>query len=254
MASQLSHPMLHRLSREVRQVLLGYLKDLSDILGPALQAVILYGSAVRGEYLPDRSNLNLLLVLETFDVELLRRYSKRHRPWSKERIVVPLMLSQTELKDAAQLFPLEYAEMQDQHVLLAGDDPLMDLMIDLERLWLQCRQEIAGNLIRLRQRLVEGAGSPEAIAILLVLSLTAVLPCLRGVLRVRGRSVPLTTDALLERLSDDVDIDLSALKEVWDLKRSVITPGPAELPRMLERYLTCLRALRLKADGMKVTW
>jgi hypothetical protein len=251
MASQLSHPMLQRLSRETRQVLLGYLKDISEILGSALQSVVLYGSAVRGEFLPDRSNLNLLLVLRTFDVELLRRYSKRHRPWSKERIVVPLMLSATELKDAAQLFPLEYAEMQDQHLLLAGDDPLMGLTIDLERLWLQCRQEIAGNLIRLRQRLVEGAGSPEAIAILLGLSLTTLLPCLRGILRVRGRSVPLTTDVLLERLTE-LDIDVSAMKEVWDLKRSVITPGPAELPRMLERYLTSLDALRSKTHAIKV--
>jgi hypothetical protein len=251
MVAQLSHPVLHRLSRDVRQVLIGYLKDIGDIFGPALQSVVLYGSAARGEYLIDRSNLNLLLMLTSTDVEVLRRYGQRHRPWSKERIVVPLMLTPGDLKDAAQLFPLEYAEMQDQHVVLAGEDPLMGLTIDLGRLWLQCRQEMEGNLIRLRQRLVEGVGSPEAIAILLVLSLTTLLPCLRGVLRVNRQSLPTTTDALLDRLKADFDLDVSAFKEIWDLKRTVITPGPAEFPRMLERYLASLVALRLKTDAMK---
>ena len=252
MASELSHPMLQRLSRDVRLVLGGYLKDISGIFGPALQAVILYGSTIRGEYLPERSNLNLLLVLNAMDVELLRRYGKRHRPWSKERIVVPLMLTTTEVKAVAELFPLEYAEMQDHHVMLLGEDPLVGLTIDVGRLWGQCRQEIAGNLIRLRQRLVEGAGSPEAIAILLVLSLTTLLPCLRAVLRVQGRSVPTTTEAVLDRLNDELGMDVSAFKEVWDLKRAVITPGPAEFPRLLERYVSTMGGLRLKTEAIKV--
>jgi hypothetical protein len=253
MPPELSYSILQRLPREVRQVLNGYLKDVSGVLGATLQAAILYGSAARGEYLPERSNLNLLLVLATVDVELMRRYGKRHRPWGKERVVVPLMVTLTELKQAARLFPLEYAEIHDHHLLLLGEDPLVGFTVDSAALWGQCRQELAGNVVRLRQRLMEGAGSPEAISILMTLSLTTLLPCLRSLLRVRGLGVPPATEPLLERINDDLSLDVTVFKEVWELKRAVITPGPAELPRLLERYLGALELLRIKTDAIDIS-
>jgi hypothetical protein len=239
------------LPSEVRQRLIGYHKDLLSIFGPALQSVILYGSAARGEYLEDRSNLNVLLILGSIELSALRQHGRAHRRWSKEGIVIPLLLTPEELRIAAQIFPLEYVEMQDTHLLLAGKDPFEDLPIDLSRLLLQCKQEVHGNLIRLRQRLVEGGASSEAIAMLLPLSITSLLPCLRGLLRVFDRMPYLGTEALLKRMEANLQMDLTACKDAWQLKRAVITPGSAEFPRLCERYLAALTSLNQKVAVLK---
>lgn len=227
----------------VRETLRPYLAQVGTLFGDALEAVILYGSAAGGEYLPGRSNINLLVLLVRQDTNLLKQYAALHKRWQKEQIVVPLFLTQAELRASLELFPLEYMEIQEQHVLLAGRDPFPEIRIEGRNLRLQCEQELRGNLLRLRQRFVEGGASTEAITILLPLSLTALLPCLRGLLRAAGKPVERSSDGILKAVQQAWDVDASAFQDVLSLKRGIIGPGPAEAPRLFERYATALQAL-----------
>jgi predicted nucleotidyltransferase len=246
--------MLQDLPAEVRHTLRSYLKEVTALFGSALQGTILYGSAARGDFLPGRSNINLLLLLSQCEPSVLQQYAKVHRRWSKEGIVVPLFLGEAEVQTSANLFPLEYLEIKEQHVLLAGRDPFPTLHIDQRNLPWQCEQEIRGNLVRLRQRYVEAGGKQEALTILLPLSLTALLPCLRGLLRFMGSPVPKGAEALLKALPSSLGFDSTVFQEVLKLKQGQISPGPIETPRLFERYVASLQALiqqvaQLKAEG-----
>lgn len=236
---------------EVRQTLRAYLTEVTGIFGPTLEAVILYGSAARGDFLPGRSNLNLLLLLSAHNTEALERYGKVHRRWNREHIVVPLILTQEELQSSLELFPLEYLEIKEHHVLLAGRDPFPDLDVSTRNLRLECEQELRGNLLRLRQRFVEGAGKPEAAGMLLPLSLTSLLPCLRGLIRLLGYPVPGAAEALLNDLRARLGVDLTALQDVLNLKRGLMTPGPLEIPRLFERYVSAIQTLIEKVEELK---
>jgi hypothetical protein len=171
----------------------------------------------------------------------LRQYAVLHKRWQKEQVVVPLFLTQAELRSSLELFPLEYLEIQEQHVLLAGRDPFPELRIDLKNLRTQCEQELRGNLLRLRQRFVEGGASTEAITILLPLSFTALMPCLRGLLRAKERPVERSADGVLQAVEKEFGIDTAVFHDVLNLKRGIISPGPAEAPRLFERYATMLQ-------------
>ena len=250
----MSDKVLQSLPRDVRETIRSYLTDVTALFGPSLEAVILYGSAACGEYLPGRSNINLLLLLAKHDLGALQRYGKEHRRWSKERIVIPLFLTEEEIRSSAALFPLEYLEIKEQHVLLTGRDPFPTLAIDLHNLLGQCEQEIRGNLLRLRQRFVEGGGKPEAVAILLPLSFTALLPCLRGLFQLLKIPIPRMSEALLESLQPGLGIDPVTFQDVLHVKRGLISPGPLEMPRLFERYVSSLQTLierveQLKAEG-----
>lgn len=239
---------------EVRRTLRPYLADVTKLFGPDLEAVILYGSAARGDYLPGRSNLNVLVLLKQQDPAILKKYAKVHRRWKNEGIVVPLFLTVGELQASAGVFPLEYRDIKDHHVRLAGRDPFTELKVDERNLLVQCQQELSGNLLRLRQRFVEGGGETEAVMILLPLSLTALLPCLRGLLRLTGRPIPTSSEELLRDLQSGLGVDAAVFLEVLSLKRGLISPGPLEIPRLFERYLAGLQALigrveRLKSEG-----
>ena len=83
----------------------------------------------------------------------------------------------------------------------------------------------------------------EAIGILLPLSLTASLPCLRGLLRLSGRPAERSADAVLKAVQNESGIDTTAFQEVLVLKRGIISPGPMEMPRLFERYVAALQAL-----------
>lgn len=238
---------------EVRQTLHAWVAETVKLFGPALEAVLLYGSAASGEFLPGRSNLNLLIVLGKRDLGRLGDYAKAHKRWSREGIVAPLLFAQSELARYARLFPLEWQEIKETHLLLAGRDPLQGLLVDASRLPEQCEQEIAGNLLRLRQRFVEGGGTQEAMLLLLPLSLTALLPCLRGLLRSLPGNVlpPRSTDAMLEVLPATLGVDPAVFQEVLRLKRGVVSPGPVEVPRLFDRYLAAMESLQERVAELR---
>lgn len=214
-----------------------YVQDVVTAFGDQLEAVLLYGSAARGDFLPGRSNLNVLLVVSSCELSVLNRYVPLHAKWGKEQIVAPLFLTGDDLRASSVIFPLECQDILDCHRLLWGKDPFIGLRVDHRHLAGEVLQGLRGNLVRLRQRLVEGEATGEAMTILLGLSITSLLPVLRGVQRLLDRPVLFDGEALLNDLETCCEIDLAALREAWSLKRGHRSPGRLEVPRVMGRYL-----------------
>jgi hypothetical protein len=228
---------------ETQRLLRSYVKDVTQAYGQQLESVLLYGSAVRGEFLPGRSNLNILLFVSSYDVACLKIYAGLHKKWSKEQVVAPLFLTRADLQASAFVFPLEYQDIQECHRLLWGQDPFIGFKVDQRHLAGEVLQALRGNLVRLRQRLVEGGSTEEAMTMLLPLSVTALLPVLRGVQRLSARPVLSHGEPLLKDLEAHFGIDLSGLYEALSLKRGHISPGHKEVPRLMDRYLDSLSRL-----------
>jgi hypothetical protein len=231
------------LPEETQQLLRSYVRDVAQVYGAQLEGVLLYGSAVRGEFLPGRSNLNLLLFVSSYDVAVLKKYNGLHKRWSKEQVVVPLFLTKADLQSAAFVFPLEYQEIHDCHRLLWGQDPFVGFKVDTRHLAGEVLQALRGNLLRVRQRLVEGGSTEEAMTILLPLSITSLLPVLRGMQRLLGRPVISHGEPLLKDVEAQFGIDLTGLRAALLLKRGQISPGQKEVPRLMDRYLESLGRL-----------
>jgi len=222
---------------EIQKLLQTYVKDVKGVFGEQLEGMLLYGSAVRGEFLPGRSNLNILLLVSSYDSAVLKRYSALHRHWSKEQIVVPLFLTEEELHTSAAVFPLEFLEIQEQHRVLGGRDPFIGFHVKIDRLRETVVQGVTSHLLRLRQRYVEGGGSDDATTILLPLSITSIVPLLRGVQRLLGRPVLSHSDAVIKDVAEQLKLDLQGLLDALLLKRGQISPGTREVPRLFDRYL-----------------
>src|SRR5437879_1712533 len=222
---------------EIQKMLRTYVKDVKGVFGEQLEGMLLYGSAVRGEFLPGRSNLNILLLVSSYDSAVLKKYSALHRRWSKEQIVVPLFLMEEELRTSAAVFPLEFLEIQEQHRVLGGRDPFIGFHVKTDRLRETVVQGIMSHLLHLRQRYVEGGGSDDATTILVPLSITSILPLLRGVQRLLGRPALSHSDAVIKDVSEQLKLDLQGLLDGLLLKRGQISPGTREVPRLFDRYL-----------------
>lgn len=234
---------LEHLPRNIRETLRLYVADVSKIWGAALEAVLLYGSAVQDRFLEGRSNLNVLIVLTAHDSAALKRYGTAHRRWSREGIVVPLVLTKEDMTFSWSLFPLEWLEISQSHAVLVGDNPLNQGDPEPSRLAPECIREISNNLIRLRQRFIEGGGTPEVIQMLLPLSITSLLPALRGVAFLLKHSTTGSVESFLQSTGEIFTMDMTPLIQVWQMKAGQVTPGSLELPRVFDHYLECVNTL-----------
>ena len=229
--------LIEGLPDDTQKLLQTYVKEVKDAFGEQLEGLLLYGSAVRGEFLPGRSNLNLLLLVASYGSTVLKQYSALHRRWSKEQIVVPLFLTEEEVHMSAAVFPLEFLEIQEQHRVLSGRDPFIGFHVKTDQLREAVLQGLTSHVLRLRQRYVEGGGGDEATMILLPLSITSTLPLLRGVQRILGRPALSHSEAVIADVAEQLKLDLQGLLDAWLLNRGQISPGPREAPRLFDRYL-----------------
>ena len=109
--------------------------------------------------------------------------------------------------------------MTQHHVVLAGHDPFVEFHIDRDRLAWQCEQELMANLLRLRQRFIEGEGRIEAIQALLILSIAAVLPCIRGLLHIMEQPSKGKDIEILESLPATFQFDSTTFLQILHIKR-----------------------------------
>ena len=236
-------PNWSKIPESVQATLKRYLFQLRKLLGNQIEAVILYGSLVRGEYIDGHSNINILLILQQCSLENLQQCGKLNEKWQKHGVVPPLVLTEPELQQSFDVFPIEYFEIKGNHVLLEGRDPFLGLHINERNLFQQCQQELKGNLVRVRQRFIEGHGRPEAVRALLTLSLMALLPSLRGICRVLGYPASGTSHTLLKSLPTFVNVNEAVFLEVLEIKQGFRTPGMKTLPQLFFRYVQSLEEL-----------
>lgn len=221
-----------KLPSSVRKLVTTYLKKLIHILDKDIHSVILFGSAVTEDFIHKRSNINLLIVCNEFK---LHRFSKARKliAWGRKRgIVAPLVLTQIYIKNSADVFPMEFLEMQDNRLSLYGEDILEHFNINTEHLRLECEQQLKGKLMRLRQSFLEIGAHPSIITE----SINSLVPIFRSIHRLRGMVVPAKKGQLIASLSA-IGVDTEVLLLALDIKKGKYKLKKKEWEPFLEKYI-----------------
>jgi hypothetical protein len=239
------------LPEDVQDHLTRFVEQIQQQWAADLGGLVLFGSAARGDFIVGRSNINVLLIVRNLSVEYLRRAGQLHREWGKHQIIAPLLMTEEDLVKSRDLFPLEFLQMTQHHVVLAGQDPFDETQIDTAHLSWQCEQELMANLLRLRQRFIEGEGRIEAIQALLILSITAVLPCFRGLLYCLGQASSEKDLNILESLLTTLQFDPTIFLDILNMKRGLNSPGSLEWAKTFERYLQSLELFMKRIHAIR---
>jgi predicted nucleotidyltransferase len=173
----------------VSRVVDPFLSEVDQALGSGYSAV-LYGSAARDDFIPGRSDINLMLVLDQIDPQILRSLGRAFTGWRKGSHEPPLILSRTEWERASDAFPIEITDMRLSYQVLRGPDPVQSLRVDRTDLRQALEREFRGKLLRLRQGYATYAPDPKALGTLALQSAATILVLLRGVLTLIGKPVP----------------------------------------------------------------
>lgn len=176
-------------------------KGLEEALGGDLVSLILYGSAARGTHEPGRSDVNVLLVVREAAAAVLERMAPALRAWTMSGRVAPLIQTEAEWKESADVFPIEIEDIREAHRLLAGRDVVSGLATARENLRIQLERESRSLLLRLRARYTVTGGDGRALAALLIGAIGPLLVLLRAALRLAGKRTPAEPAALVTAAS-----------------------------------------------------
>lgn len=166
-----------------------FLLQVDAALGAGYSAV-LYGSAARGDFVPGRSDLNLILITDDLSPASLSRLGPAFASWRGSGYEPPLVILRSEWARATDVFPIEITDMRAGYQVLRGPDPLPGLTVAPADLRHALEREFRGKLLRLRQGYIAAGGDPSALGTLAGRSAGTFLVLLRGLLVLLGRSVP----------------------------------------------------------------
>lgn len=242
---------LEGLPGPVQAILKGYLARLQKLLGENLKSVLIFGSGIGQEFIPGRSNINLLLICDRVDLEVLKGGLKLIAEGRKKGVVAPLFLTRTHMETSTDVFPIEFMEFRDFHRVLYGEDPFEDLSINPEHLRLECEEQLKGKLIRLRQAYLEVGSSLKQLTSLLSDSLTSLIPVFRGLLRLKGLPAPAEKGRVIDHLSQEFGVDKEVFHQILRVKTGQERPRLPELEAVFDQYLTELQRLAIAVDQLK---
>lgn len=173
----------------VERVVSPFLAGADAALGPEYSAV-LYGSAARGDFVPGRSDVNLLLIVGDLSPGALRSLAGPFAAWRKSGYEPALVITRDEWDRAGDAFPIEIADMRAGYRVLRGADPLAGIAPDAPHLRLALEREFRGKLLRLRQGYIASATDPAALGALAGRSAATLMVLFRALLTLLGRTIP----------------------------------------------------------------
>jgi hypothetical protein len=185
------------LNSQTEHILNQLTQELRHLLGEDLVAIVLYGSAVGRNFVPETSDLNIVIVVKEARFEVLQMLQPHIATWHTRGFALPLLLDQEFLQQACDVFPMEFYDIKEQHRLLWGQDVFHDLEIDSRHLRFQAEHEARSKLLRLRALYLECAEDQTRLRTLTLDSVKTFLILMRNLIRLQGQAGLLTyTDVL----------------------------------------------------------
>jgi predicted nucleotidyltransferase len=224
-----------KLDELVRQLQLAY--------GDALHSVVLFGSAVAGEHRPNKSDYNVLVIVDALPLDRLRAVAAVSKAWAEDGNPPPMTFTTREWKSSADIFPMEYADILERHRVLYGTLPVDGVSVKPADLRLQVEHQTMGKLLQLRQAIM-GAGGDSALQLeVLEKSLSTLMVIFRGIVRLHGQVPSQDYEALTASVAERAGFSPEAFVRVIRHTR-----GTEKLPResaslILGEYLAAMERL-----------
>ncbi|MDE3053747.1 MAG: nucleotidyltransferase domain-containing protein [Gemmatimonadota bacterium] len=223
--------------------------QLRAAFSDALRTVVLFGSAADGEHIPNRSDYNVLVIVDRIDVAELRALSATARAWRDAGNPPPLIFTTEEWREASDVFPMEYADMLERHRVLFGESPFAGIRVSPADLRLQLEHQVRGKLLALRQGTLAAGRDDKAELALLASSLSTIMVMFRAVERLRGVTPSRDNAELSRSVAAAAHIDAEPFLRVVRHVRGESRLAPGDAPGVLDGYLHGMEGVVRWLDG-----
>jgi predicted nucleotidyltransferase len=195
-----------------------FIDDLRAAHGKNLASVILYGSAAAGDFVKNQSDYNLLIALHKITPKDLRAAQAPMREWGKLGHTVPVYFTVSELETAADVFPIEFHQMETARKILYGTDVLKNLNISDDHLRHQTEFELRSKLIQLRRKYIPASVSVQGLSRLMSDSLASFAAIFRAVLLLHEIEPPITKHEVVALTVNQLKLDGAPFEKIFNIR------------------------------------
>lgn len=216
-----------------------FVSRLQAACGDNLVSVVLYGSAAREEFHERYSDVNLLAVFRTLGAGQIADIANVIHWWTREeKFTPPLMMTEMELRESADVFAIEFLDIQHMHKTLFGEDIVRALHIPMNLHRLEVERELRTILLRLRQHLLLNTDNQDELRSVLAKSSAGVTTLLRHALIATGKDYSHERSKLVEQAAAAFGFDAAAMREVLALRGD--HERTANVPELYNAYMTAI--------------
>ena len=223
---------------------------LRDAAGANLESVILFGSAVAGDFHPEFSNVNLFCVIRDSSFAALQALAPAVKWWDAQKQPPPLFMTRDEIERSTDVFTIELIDMQQHHRVLFGEDVVQGLSIPANLHRVQVEYELREKLALLRQHLLLTSGNDARMWELLLRSVSSFATLFRHTLIVLGHSAPVGKHEAVQALSEQIGFDASGILQVLDIREKKLDRKKFNVADVFSRYLAALEHVTAAVDKM----
>ncbi|HEX6126640.1 MAG TPA: hypothetical protein VFZ23_14800 [Pyrinomonadaceae bacterium] len=195
-----------------------FIDDLRTTHGANLASVILYGSAASGDFVSKRSDYNILIALNRITPKDLRNAHASIREWHKLGHPVPVYFTVSELQNAADVFPIEFHQMEAARKVLYGKDVLEGVRISDAYLRHQVEYELRSKLILLRRQFIPASESVDSLKDLMAESLSSFASLFRAVLLLSGIEPPIKKHEIVALTSETHGLEGVVFEKIFNIR------------------------------------
>jgi hypothetical protein len=226
-----------------------FVKRVCEAGGANVKSVILFGSAVAGDFHPGLSNFNTLCVLGDSSFCTLHALTPVAKWWYGKKQPPPLCMTRQELERSTDVFTIELLDMQQYHRVLFGEDVLMDLRIPMHLHRVQVEYELREKLFLLRQHVLVASDNESRLWDVLVGSAASFGTLFRHSLIALGDSTQGGKRGAVQALSQRIGLDASAMLQVLDVREHKINRKKVDVRDLAARYLVLVEKVTAAVDA-----
>jgi len=225
-----------------------FVKRVREAAGANLESIILFGSAVSGDFHSGLSNLNMFCVLHDCSFAALQALAPVAKWWEKQKQPPPLCMTRKELERSTDVFTIELLDMQQHHRVLFGEDVVQGLRISLHIHRVQVEYELREKLILLRQQVLLASGNSSRLWDLLLRSAPSFGTLFRHALIALGNSSQPRRREAVEVLAKQVGFDPSAIQQTLDVREHKTDRKKIDINELAARYLAAIEKVTAAVD------
>ncbi len=239
-----------KLPKVVQRDFVPFAEKLLDLYPGHIRAAAVTGEAAGQDYNPKTSHIESVFIFDDVDFQTYHTALKTVADGAKKRIAAPLFLSEQYLNSSLDVFPVEFLDIKEKHVLIFGDDLFSGLDIQTEHLRLFCEQQVKGRLIRIRQAYLEVGLQRRGVEAMLKDSLYSLIPVFRNLVRLKGQSPAVNKEEIVTQLASAFNIDGPVLLAIFHDQANDEKIGGQDVTVYCEKYMTELQKLARQVDQL----
>ena len=226
------------MANKIDSALKRLIDDLCAAYGDNLASIVLYGSVAAGDHVESHSDHNLLIVLHRIAPADLRLSQTMMREWTGLGQPLPVYFTVEELKHAADVFPIEFLQMEKARKILYGRDPFEFVEISRFNLRHQTEYELRTKLIQLRRLYIPASTSIEKLSALMRDSLASFAALFRAVLILHGQDPPVDKTASVRAAARLLGLDAAPFERIFQLREETApTLTESEANSLISGYM-----------------